>query len=178
MTKPIYFDTDCWSAFLWVNEEQLVVHLYSDRIIIPEQVYIELSNPRVPHLKNQTDVLINNNTISKQPITLGTRESNLYLKLCTNPDPGQNIIGKGEAAAISLAVYKNGILGSNNLRDVSSYIKLYNLENLTTGDILIDALHQGLISEAKGNGIWINMLKRRRQLPTPTFSDFLKSKSQ
>lgn len=177
MTKSIYFDTDCWSAFLWVKEEQLVVQLYPNRIIIPEKVYEELSNPKVPHLKKQTDSLLNNNEISKQSILFGTQEATLYLQLSGNSDPNHSKIGKGEAAAISLAVCKKGILGSNNLRDILPYINLYKIENFTTGDILFDALNQGLITETKGSIIWNNMLKRQRFLPTPTFTEFIKSKN-
>lgn len=33
----------------------------------------------------------------------------------------------------------NGILGSNNLRDVKPYVEEFSLEHMTTGDILIEA---------------------------------------
>lgn len=39
------------------------------------------------------------------------------------PYHGQKIIGKGEAAAITLAKNRKGILASNNLKDVEVYIK-------------------------------------------------------
>lgn len=97
-----------------------------------------------------------------QPIFHGLPESTLYLELTTNPGPGQKIIGKGEAAAISLARYQDGIVASNNLRDISPYIKLYKLENITTGDILLEAYNKQLISESEGNRIWAGMLPNRQ----------------
>jgi len=97
------------------------------------------------------------------------------MKLTTNPEVGYKIIGKGEASAISLAKYNDGILGSNNMRDIRTYIELYKLKHITTGDILVEALHRGVISEGQGNVIWANMINRQRKLPTETFSDYLAS---
>ena len=41
--KKLFFDTDCISAFLWVDESSIVTKLYGDCIAIPRQVYNELS---------------------------------------------------------------------------------------------------------------------------------------
>lgn len=90
------------------------------------------------------------------------------------PKSGYKIIGKGEAAAISLAVANNGILASNNLRDVNQYINMYNLPNITTGDILFEALNSNIITEPQGNKIWIDMLNKARKLPTCDFTTYLK----
>lgn len=61
-----------------------------------------------------------------------------YSNLTRNHDSNK-VIGKGEAASISLAKKHNGILGSNNLRDVQPYVEEFSLEHMTTGDILIEA---------------------------------------
>lgn len=39
MTDFLFFDTDCISAFLWVNEESLLEKLYPCKIVIPKEVY-------------------------------------------------------------------------------------------------------------------------------------------
>lgn len=174
MTNLLYLDTDCVSAFLWVGYEMLLVNLYKGRIIIPTQVYDELR--RVPPLKNKTDTLIAKNELKVQSIVFGTPEADLYIRLTINPDPGFRKIGDGEAAAITLAKFNTGILGSNNLKDVRSYVLLYQIQHTTTGDILIDAFAEGLISESEGNKIWVDMIRRQRKLPTATFSDFINSK--
>jgi predicted nucleic acid-binding protein len=171
MTDQIFFDTDCLSAFLWVKNENLIVQLYKSRLGLPQQVYDELK--KVPPLKTRIDSLIASGDVVGYPLVLGTPEGDLYLKLITKPDSGYKLIGKGEAAAISLAKYNNGILGSNNMRDIRPYIELYKLKHITTGEILVEALNKGLITEGQGNVIWANMINRQRILPTVTFSGYL-----
>lgn len=177
MTEPLFFDTDCLSAFLWINNQSLIAQLYPGRIIIPAQVYEELSIPSIPHLKNRIDSMINSGDASIKHILTNTEEYELYRKLSDSPDKGHVIIGSGEAAAIALAKQYDGILASNNLRDVSVYVSEFELHHKTTGDILKDALDSGLITESDGNQLWQDMLKKRRKLGYPTFSDFLKANS-
>lgn len=51
MTEPLFFDTDCISAFLWVDNESILSKLFPGRIIIPKEVYDELSHPGVNRVK-------------------------------------------------------------------------------------------------------------------------------
>ena len=57
MTETVYFDTDCLSAFLWVNNQSILAQLYPGRIVLPKEVYIELSNPGIPHLKARVEIV-------------------------------------------------------------------------------------------------------------------------
>lgn len=93
--------------------------------------------------------------------------------MAINPPPNTKIIGKGEAAAISLAKKNDGILAGNNLRDVKVYVDKFSLKHITTGDILVEALNKGYITETEGNSMWREMLKRRRMLPTSSFTEYL-----
>lgn len=174
MTDKYFFDTDCLSAFLWVKNENLLIKLYGGKIILPEQVYSELSHPRIPHLKRITDKLKSNGDILVEDIDMDTEEYKIYKKLTTSPDKGFKIIGKGEAAAIALAKIKDGILASNNMRDIMQYVEEYKLEHITTGDILVEALKKQYITEDEGNAIWANMIDKNRKLPNSTFSEFLR----
>jgi len=176
MTDKYFFDTDCLSAFLWVRNENLLIKLYGGKIILPEQVYSELSHPRIPQLKERTDVLKNSGDISVENIEFNTEEYRIYYKLTQNPDKGFKVIGKGEAAAIALAKTKGGILASNNMRDIKQYVEEYGLEYITTADILLEALNKQYITEDEGNIIWKNMIAKNRKLPNNTFTDFLNSK--
>ena len=63
MTETVYFDTDCLSAFLWVNNQSLLAQLYPGRIVLPKEVYIELSNPGIPHLKARVDAMVLNKDV-------------------------------------------------------------------------------------------------------------------
>jgi hypothetical protein len=174
MTEPLFLDTDCLSTFLIVQRENLVLQLYAGRIGIPQQVYEELK--KVHFMKSKVDALRQAGKVVLYQISAGTVEGNLYFKLTTEPDEGYKVIGTGEAAAITLTKQYNGILGSNNMRDILPYIRLYHLQHRTSADIMVEALEQHLISEGQGNAIWKEMLQRNRKLPADTFTEFLASR--
>ena len=175
LTDPLFFDNDCLSAFLWVGKEGLLHKLYPGRLILPTPVYTELSfdNPRIRELRNRIDIMINNGQFIKEDIIVGTEEYDLYVKLTTQPENNHAIIGKGEAAAITLAKIEGGIVASNNLSDVLVYTQELNLKHTTTGMIMVEALYQQFISETEGNAIWASMLKKKRKLGASTFSEYL-----
>lgn len=173
MTDKIFFDTDCLSAFLWVNNENLLVKLYGCRIVLPQQVYAELSHPRIPQLKSKIDALKQNGDIKVESIEVNTEEYYLYNRLINNPEKGFKVIGRGEAAAIAFAKVRGGVLASNNMKDIRMYVEKYDLEHFTTGDILWDALNHGYITEEEGNNIWNKMLAKRRMLPCESFTNFI-----
>ncbi len=176
MTDSLFFDTDCISAFLWVGNESLLPMLYPGRIRIPGPVYAELSNPGIAHLKVRVDAMVSAGQAEIVDIIVGTEEYKVFYKLTAEPDTGQKLIGKGEAASIALAKKSDGIVASNNLSDINDYIKGFHLKHITTGDILVVAYNKGLITETEGNIIWTSMLAKRRRLGAASFSDFLKNK--
>lgn len=172
MTDSLFFDSDCISAFLWVDKQNILAELYPNRIIIPKASYDELSYPGIKHLKQRIDLLIQSKHASIKTIEVGTDEYNMYYNLMYNPDGNHKTIGSGEAASIVLAKSNNGILASNNLRDISAYIKEFELKHLTTGDILIEALEAGVITEDIGNSIWKTMLSKKRKLGANSFTEY------
>lgn len=174
MTEPLFLDTDCLSTFLVVGQENLVLRLYAGRIGIPQQVYEELK--KVLFMKSKVDALRQAGKVVLYQISAGTVEGDLYFKLTTKPDEGYKVIGSGEAAAITLTKQYHGVLGSNNMRDILPYIRLFHLQHRTSADIMVEALEQHLISEGQGNVIWRDMLQRNRTLPADTFSEFLASR--
>ena len=97
MTEPLFFDTDCLSAFLWVNNVSILAQLYPGRIVIPAEVYTELSIPTIPHLKARVDKMLANGDARIERIHTETEEYRLYRKMVAAPDPGHVIIGPGEA---------------------------------------------------------------------------------
>lgn len=176
MTNPLFFDTDCLSAFLWVRDESLLAQLYPGRVVIPRAVYTELSNPTITHLRERVDAMLAVGQAVVVEIDVGTDEYDVFYKLTQAPDAGHKIIGDGEAAAIALAKARDGIVASNNLRDITLFIEDYGLEHMTTGDILVDAYQRSLITEAEGNAIWARMISKHRKLGAASFSDYLASK--
>lgn len=176
--KKMFFDTDCLSAFLWVDEQALLPLLYPGRIIIPAQVYQELSNPRVGHLKNRIDTLINSGKAKLLEIDYGSPALANYIKFTESPEAGRKIIGRGEASAIALAIENNGIVASNNLRDIAQYIQEYGLGHITTGDILTEAYNRDIITLAQAEDLWTQMLSKRRKLGAESFSEYLERNRQ
>lgn len=175
MTDDLFFDTDCLSAFLWVNNTNILHELYGGKIVLPEPVYQELSNPSIPHIKQRTDSLISSKDVSVKSIDTDTEEYKLYSSLIRG-GKGKKSIGRGEAGGIALAKTYNGVLVSNNYKDIAPYIAEYKLKHIDTGQILVEALEKGIITESEGNNIWCRMLEKRRKLPAKTFSEYLKNK--
>ena len=171
LIEKYFFDTDCLSAFLWVREESILAALYAGKIILPAQVYIELQ--KVPHLQAKVDILKNRGDLRIESMETGSAEYHDYLQMTTSPEEGMRIIGRGEAAGIAMAKHRNGTLASNNLRDIRPYVEKYAISHITTGDILIEAMNAGIITETEGNSIWADMIRKRRKLPTSTFSEYL-----
>ena len=176
MTELMYFDNDCLSAFLWVKAEQLLVQMYPGKIVVPQQVYNEIS--LVPHLKAQLDAHVSNSNIAIPAIEIDSAEYKLYNKLAYTPDSDHSIIGKGEAAVIALASVKKGIVASNNLKDIATYVEELNLKHTTTPIILADAFNRSIITEADGNNLWSAMLAKKRKLGSASFSDYLAEHSK
>jgi len=124
-------------------------------------------------LKTRADALINNGDALIQAILTDTAEYSLYIIMMSKPDEGHIIIGKGEAAALSLASVSKGTVASNNLKDVAMYITELGLRSIATGDILVEAYNNSLIAENDGNDIWNAMLSKKRKIGATSFTDFL-----
>ncbi|MGN1343010.1 MAG: hypothetical protein ACI4U3_00405 [Traorella sp.] len=172
MTDELYFDTDCISSFLWINDTNILHELYGGKIVLPEPVYQELLNPSIPHIKKRMDIMISNKDVLVKTINTGTDEYELYTEL-VHGKKGQKSIGRGEAGGIALAKVYNGVLASNNYKDIAPYIEKYKLKHIDTGQILLEALKRGIITEVDGNSIWSKMLKKKRMLPGNSFTEYL-----
>lgn len=104
MTKDLFFDTDCLSAFLWVGETNILHKLYGGKIIVPEPVYSELSNPSIPHIKKRTDAMIDNKDISVKTINTDTEEYELYTEL-VREEKGEKVLDAERRVELLLRKY-------------------------------------------------------------------------
>lgn len=129
----------------------------------------------VRHLRQRIDAMIANGSVDIFRMDITSQEYQTYGEL-TSSAGGRKSIGRGEAACIALAKTYDGILASNNLRDIEDYVEEFNLEHITTGDILLKAYNMGLITEAEANKIWSDMLNKRRKLGANSFSEYMKIK--
>lgn len=78
----------------------------------------------------------------------------------------------GEAAVISMAYFNDGIVASNNLRDVESYVLKYDLRWVTSSFILSKAYELGLRTIDELDKIYIKMKQRCRKLPADDFTQY------
>jgi len=174
LTKKMFIDSDFISSFLWVGEQNLIKLVYPDYdIYIPKQVHDEITKPykALQIIQTNLSTMISDGSANiADDFEIDTPEGSLYLKLTTSGDKFHSI-GPGEAAAIVLAKFSNGILASNNLRDVSFYVKKYNVEHITTEKLLLKAYDEGMINEAQGNSIWQKMIAAKLLLPFQTFTE-------
>ena len=172
--EDIFYDTDCLSCFISINDVSILKILFK-KIIIPHEVYREFS--RIPILKNRIDDLIHESFIEIIDFDVESKTYEFFTKLCKGELTGRQI-GNGEAAAIALAVENNGILASNNTKDVKQAIEIYKIRRIRTGDILVKAYNCGIISKKEGNVIWEKMLNQNRYLTEKTFSKYLQKHPQ
>ena len=171
MKKKIFYDTDCLSCFISINDVSILKNLF-DKVIIPNEVYEEFKKVNV--LKKRVDKLIGEDFIEVIDFDVNSEVYKLYAKLHRGYLFDREI-GKGEAAALTLAIENNGIIASNNTKDIIKVVKEYGIMRIKTGDILVKALNCGMITESEGNKLWMKMLNQKRYLTENSFTDYLKN---
>lgn len=171
MIDLYFFDTDCISTFLHIGRQDILVSLYNTRIHVPSFVYKELMH--APHIiiSNFEEMKAFGNIIIDE-ITYGTEEAKLYTYL-TKSAANNKRIGDGEAATIALAKYNNGVLASNNMKDISYYIDKYDLKHITTADILEKAVNDRIISIEDADSIWKEIMKNGDYMPDNSLSMYI-----
>lgn len=166
----IYFDADCLSSFLWTNSQAILVQLYGNRIFVPSLVVDEIK--KVPFLKGQLDRYSRMPFIQQETFSVKDEPFEIY-RLLRQGDKEHPMIGQGEAAVIALAKCNEATMASNNLRDISYYLEYYNLNNITTADILFEAVQTNVITQADAETLWLRMIQCKRDLPYPTYGEWL-----
>ena len=167
-TNCVFFDTDCLSSFLKIDREDIFLKLIKGKIVIPDNVYSELLQH--DKLSEKIDKLLQEEKVETMSLYLDDMTFNYYQEM-TSPK-SKKIIGAGEAEAIALCKANNGILASNNIRDVSFYVKKYEIKHVTTADILYEAIQEGIINSEEANAIWKQMINKRIMLPSQSFDDY------
>lgn len=171
--SPIFYDTDCLVSFLVIGEGDLLNKLFS-KIIIPKQVYDELSHPNSPPIiKNELEQYKRDNFIEIKDISIKDKEYYVYEQIKNGVwHEDEKCIGKGEAAALALAIQNEGVIASNNLSDIEFYIKDNDLYILTSSIILVQALEKNIIFEDDAEEMWSKMIDRKRNLPAYSFKHY------
>lgn len=172
---PIAFDNDCLASFLWVKKPDLLVRLFGGKILVPDQVWNELSHLNGTSyrwvfqlLKHQID---SGNYHLFQIPAIGQIAAE-YFSLIKGARG--KALGSGEAAVLAYVRFSGGTVASNNLRDVLDYCNRYGLELISTDDILCIAVTKGILVEGECENLWQEMKARHRKLPPYNFAEALR----
>lgn len=116
----------------------IILRIISGPILIPQIVYDELkriensSNRPLKWILEKMDSAIKKKTVEVVDFEIGSPEFAEFKKLTSPPMP----IGEGEAMAIAFAKSNNGILASNNLKDIQRFVTAGDILNITSDDLL------------------------------------------
>lgn len=163
----IFFDADVLYDFLMIDQYLKLFEYYKSRVIIPKPVYDELVRRWEFDLKLR---FYHDNHFEVIDIELDSDEYLEYRYLTgTKNKPS---LGKGEASCLVLARFQNGVVASNNLKDVHIYIKKYKIPHITTSGILCHMVDEGYITFDEASNFWLIMINKGRKLPTLSFEDY------
>lgn len=85
------------------------------------------------------------------------------------------VVSKAEAASLALAIKNNGLIGCNDLI-FKEIIEKYNLDVISSADILLMSFKKKLITKEEASDIWNKMNRDGVPLPYKTFLEFLDNK--
>lgn len=161
------FDSDCLSTFLSSNRMDILFKLIPapKNFIVPKQVFDELIK-HSPFQKRLNQYIVEKKfTIMEMP--LSSNEIKTYLQLIKDPYS----IGRGEASAIALCHEHGYILASNNLRDVLELVDIYDINWVTTCNLIKFAFEKDFVDETQANVIW-KKIKTASLIPCSSFTKY------
>ena len=58
-------------------------------------------------------------------------------------------------------------------KDIRYYAEKWDLDYITSAEILVEAKYMSLIDESEGSKIWLDMLAKKRSLPANSFTEYI-----
>ena len=173
--KVIFADTDTLSTFLWRGQFGYFLKLFEKlqiEVIIPQVVLDELEYNK----KTQERLAFPIKRLEKQgklkilDIDVGSAEYYTYLQL--TEDEG---MGKGEAAALSMATHSEceACVASNNLSDISNYVRANNIDLWTTARIIRTCELENIMKKERAEELWKKMVEDGEWLPVENYNDYV-----
>lgn len=144
----ILFDADVLSHFIACGElAQLPLIIEPHEICILDFVYAEIS--RIPSRRVVLDALLESSSkINLLDFPIEDLEIKKEFAHIKSMKP---LIGNGERACMSVALFRKNIIASSNFSDVRHYCGLHNIRLIGTLDILCLAREKGIFSEQRCN---------------------------
>lgn len=161
------------ASFLYVNREDLLKTNFS-KIIISNIAYKKIASPSCPKLiKESLNGFIEESFIKVEEIHIPSTTFDSYCFIMDHFS--DKIISKSEAAALALAIKNNGMIGCNDLNVFKNCIEKYDLDYISSAEILLNSYQKKIISKDEVSKIWKKMNTYSVPLPTKTFLEYLES---
>jgi len=163
--RCILIDADVISHFITAGEMIAMPSIFPYQIYVLDKVYRELD--RFPRRKREVENLLNFGLIKEMPFPEhddAIMKEYAYIKKMM-------FKGDGEAACMAVTRASKNILASSNLKDVSHYCKMHNIDLLTTMDFLCEALRKNIFDLARCNAFINKVLSAGSKLPVTKIED-------
>lgn len=171
--KQIFYDTDCLSSFLEINDWSILQHLF-DEITIPNAVHEDFNSlPSSSLIIKNLEILIDANFVKIDDINPFSKVYDIYRDIKKEYELNEGkLLGDGEAEAMAFVVSKKGILASNNFRDIKYFVDKYEMALLTSAYMICISVDDGFIPTEKASDIWNQMWDNGVNLPKLTFEEY------
>lgn len=183
-SSKIICDNDFICSFLWAHREDLLITLFKDRLYVPDAVIEEIESLNTggvgQFVYNGFYNLLNTNKIKALSINFGSEEEILMNKIKQEfYNTFNKVIGEGELQMLALAISQKATCiintGSNNLKDIFSFIEKGDINNITTMDVFCFAYDKKIETFETLEKIKNDMIKRRRWLPSISVQEYYNS---
>lgn len=165
--KLILVDADVIFHLFRAERMSLLKELYPGRVFILDLVMEELKS----FASSQIDFVIKLGILKEMPFPTSSGEILMEYNRLKREDKG-----KGESACMAVCRYQKNIIASNNLRDIKTYCEQFEIEYLTTMDILAIGFLKEKLTVAEAD-YCIHLIKSQRgRLPNyDKIEDFIKA---
>lgn len=161
--KKILLDADVIIHFCKGDSIGILPKIFSNPYFISDIVYSEVLSVR--H-RIEIDNLLKYKFVEELEIKSEMSVFKEYVKL-------KKRFGKGESACMAYCKIHRDIIGSSNLKDITTYCRENDIVYLTTMDFLETALETGKMSEAECDFFIYNVKSRGSKLPCNTIKEFV-----
>lgn len=165
--KIILIDADVIFHLFRAERISLLKELYHGRIYVLDLVIEELKS----FAPSQLDFIVKLGVL--QEMSFPTSNAQILAEYTRLKKEDK---GKGESACMAVCRYQKNIIASNNLRDIKNYCQQFEIEYLTTMDILAVGFLKNKLTVAEADYCIYLIKSQRGKLPRyDKIEDFIKT---
>lgn len=160
--KKILLDADVIIHFVKGGLIGILPRIYSNKMFVVDVVYNEsLSRKYQTEIRNMFNYKLVHELEIKNDINVFIEYNRLKRRF-----------GKGESACMAYCRYHDDVIGSSNLRDITSYCEEHGIVYLTTMDFLLAALERDKLTEVEIDEFIYKVKSSGSRLPCNTISEY------